>query len=323
MLDIDYYPKILESSKLSCEKIARETSVCSRTIRDWRRGVLLPDYNKVLILSKKYKVNIPKPIEILPEHWQLKKWARRAGIIRYKKYGAPGTIEDRRKGGLISWQKRLNNPKLMNNWNKANEIQIPEKSEELAEFIGLVLGDGSLSMGQCMIYLNSQKNKDRDYVYFVSDLIKELFKLNCPITKRKDCNCYRIIISSVNLIKYLVKIGLVTGNKTKNQVKVPAWIQHRKNLSIVCLRGLMDTDGGIFLHKYKANGKEYKYFKTCFSNKSEPLLDFVRTTLSKLGFNPKIRANKQIWLYNESEVKQYFEKISSHNDRLRRVAANW
>ena len=36
--------------------------------------------------------------------------------------------------------------------------------------------------------------------------------------------------------------------------------------------GLMDTDGGVYLHKYKVNGKPYQYIKMCYTSHSKPLL---------------------------------------------------
>ena len=81
----------------------------------------------------------------------------------------------------------------------------------------------------------------------------------------------------------------------------------------------MDTDGGVFLHRYKVGGQEYKYRKISFSNRSVPLLLFVSNTLTELGFTPKIIdkvENKKVWLYNTNEVKKYLEVVGTHNPRL-------
>jgi len=86
----------------------------------------------------------------------------------------------------------------------------------------------------------------------------------------------------------------------------------------------MDTDGGIFIHKYKVNKKQYSYKKICFTNRSLPLLIFVKETLEELGFTPKLITkveNKKVWLYNEQEVKNYMRIVGSHNERLLRQLA--
>ena len=112
---------------------------------------------------------------------------------------------------------------------------------------------------------------------------------------------------------------MIVGNKVKQQVDVPDWIKGESEYKIACLRGLMDTDGGVFIHRYKVNGKEYSYRKICFTSHSIPLLRFVYDTLNELGFTAKIInkvANKDVWLYNTHEVDRYLELVKSSNQRL-------
>lgn len=83
----------------------------------------------------------------------------------------------------------------------------------------------------------------------------------------------------------------------------------------------MDTDGGVFMHRYKIKGKEYRYKKLSFVNRSVPLLNFVYETLNDLGFHPKkVMAveNKWIWLYNQHEVNEYLRTVGTSNPRLLR-----
>lgn len=140
--------------------------------------------------------------------------------------------------------------------------------------------------------------------------------------KRKDSKALVLYCNGRFMIRYLLGIGLKIGNKVKQQVDVPDWIKNYPPYKIACVRGLMDTDGGIFLHKYNVSNKEYFYNKLCFSNKSIPLLIFVEGTLRELGFTPKMInniANKQVWLYNNTEVKDYLKRIGSSNPRLSRM----
>ncbi|MCX6704929.1 MAG: LAGLIDADG family homing endonuclease, partial [Candidatus Woesebacteria bacterium] len=104
-------------------------------------------------------------------------------------------------------------------------------------------------------------------------------------------------------------------------VGVPDWIQQKNEYRIACLRGLMDTDGGVFIHKYKVNNKYYSYRKICFTNRSVPLLRFVYDTLKELGLTAKIVdkvENKKVWLYNTHEVASYLAIVKSSNWRLNR-----
>lgn len=195
---------------------------------------------------------------------------------------------------------------------KRKEIVYPKKSAKLAEFMGIMLGDGGITRKQISVTLNSED--DKEYTQFVFDLIKELFKVEAGISKRKDAKALRLQVSRINLVDFLVKLGLKRGNKVKQKADVPRWIKEKKEFKIACLRGLIDTDGGILTHRYRVNGRLYTYKKMCFNNRSEPLLKSAGRILSELGFTPKIRKERDdLYLYNEREVKRYFEEIGTHN----------
>ena len=196
-------------------------------------------------------------------------------------------------------------------------IESPKHSEEFAEFIGIMLGDGHVGKEQIQITLSSLV--DKVYTVYVMNLFERTFGYKPSIFKKNDCNAYCIYSNSVNLVKILVKNGLKIGNKVKLQVSVPNWITTNKRYSRLCCRGLIDTDGCISIHKYNVNGKQYKYKKLIFTNHSAPLADFVFNTLKNIGLNPKIvirLEKRRIWLYNSNEVIKYLVKIGSGNEKL-------
>lgn len=63
-------------------------------------------------------------------------------------------------------------------------------------------------------------------------------------------------------------------------------------------------------------GKQYKYLKLEFSNKSKPLRQFVYETLMLFGFCPKYAGEKRVWLYSEKESLKYLRVVGSANQRL-------
>lgn len=208
-----------------------------------------------------------------------------------------------------SWLKRRENPLI---WKKyVNSITQPKESEKLAEFIGIVLGDGGLSRFQCFIYLNS--DTDKDYAIYVAKLITELFSLLPTIIKHKKYKLLRVSVSSVNMIEYLLQKGLRLGNKVRLQVEVPVWIWSKSEYIKACIRGLIDTDGCFAIHKHTVNGKAYSYPKIAFTNSSLPILDFVYQGLKRLGFTPYKYLNKKIWLYNQREVRRYLDEVGTRN----------
>lgn len=293
---------------LNSKETGKLVGVSSRTINDWKREKFNPSNIVINKLSEKTNIPIPKH-RILNEFWYAKKGASLGGKMRFKIHGVIGDIESRRRGGQISWLKRKDNPLLLRKY--MNTFSKPKESIKLAELIGIILGDGTIHKGQCVIYLNS--NTDKQYALFTQNLINSLFKLPVSLRKANRDNVLRVSISGTNVVKYLVEKGLKIGNKVLLQVGVPDWVWTKGEYIKACIRGLIDTDGCFVIHKYKVKNKKYHYPKICFSNHSEPLLDFVFKGLKKLGFNPKRTVDYDVWLHNQNEVKRYLKDIGTSN----------
>lgn len=306
---------VYKISGLSTNQLSILIKVHSRTLRDWRREKLTMSLLAAEIFCKKFNLNLPEDKNIMIERWrQNRKEANRiGGIARFKKHGSPATLEGRRKGGI----KAVANLRKNGITPVYKIYNYPTFSDYLAEYSGIMLGDGGITSGQCTVTLNYEA--DRDYIDFVVGLSKKLFGEAPKMIKRKDSKACVIYYNGVSLVRYLVSIDLKVGNKVKQQVDVPDWVKINNKFRIACLRGLMDTDGGVFLHKYKANGRIYAYKKISFSNRSMPLLFFVKQTLEELGFTPKLIdnvVNKKVWLYNTNQVKKYLDLVGTHNTRL-------
>jgi len=295
-------------SDLNLEEIAKRLKISSRTLRDWKREKFNPNSEAINKLNRLSSVPIPKH-KILNKYWYVKKGAKLGGIKAYKLYGLLGNKKTRAKGGWMSWIKRKNDPDL---WKKyLNTFSKPRESKELAEFIGIMLGDGGMTRGQITIYLSSIT--DQKYAEYVVDLIKKLFALKASIKNVQKSYVLRIGLSGINVVKYLVEKGLKIGNKVRLQVGVPDWIWKKDDYIASCIRGLIDTDGCFVIHRYTIKGKKYEYPKITFSNKSEPILNFVYKGLRKLGFNPKRTIEFDVWLHNQNEVRRYIKEIGPEN----------
>ena len=310
-----FITNVIQKSGLSTNDLAKIVHISPRNFRDWKNENVSIATKATLLLSNSFNVEIPEQVKILENRWKLNKAkAGKIGGIAYKKrHGNPGTYEGRKKGGL----RTLKILRMRGIVPSVVMFHKPKFSTKLAEFIGIMLGDGSLGKLQISITLNSVK--DLDYSQYVVNLCESLFGHKPKIRKRKNANALEIYFNGKNIVKILTSFGLIQGNKVKNQVGVPDWIKSNSKFKKVCLRGLMDTDGGVFIHRYKVNGKEYFYKKICFTNYSLPLLNFVYKTLKNLGFTPKIKdkvVNKKVWLYNSHEVEKYLTVIGSSNLRL-------
>lgn len=315
-LQRDYLIEVEKVSGFSGDNLAKLLGIVGRSYRDWKRGRYSITQDAVEIIEEKFGLELPYSKKKALQLWRIAKIeaSRKGGLAVLKKYNGPGTPEGRSRGGkhamailrargLVPQPKPFNGPK--------------KYSIELAEFVGILLGDGHIGKEQWSVTLNSIA--DKDYLTFVVGLIEKLFGFSPSVHFRKDSKAVVILGSGIRSIEYLKNLDLKVGNKITLQVGVPSWIELDKSFSIACLRGLIDTDGGIFIHRYKINGKEYQYLKLSFVNRSMPLLNFVYKELEKLGFNPRMITaieNKRVWLYNQQEVKRYLEIVGTNNPRL-------
>ena len=313
-----FIKEIYRRSGFSTLQLAELVQIHPRSLVDWKNGKLTMSLKAAEIFCKEFNISLPEKKEIMVQRWKLsqKKANIVGGIAAFKKYGCPATIEGRRKGGkkAIAMLREKGIVPLRKHYT------LPSFNTDLAEYIGIMLGDGGMTATQSCITLNSEA--DASYITYVSQLAKNLFGENPKVYKHKNDKAIVLYYNGVSLVRYFISFGLKIGNKTKQQVDVPEWIKVSQEYRSACLRGLMDTDGGIFLHTYTVNGKIYSYKKMSFTNRSMPLLKFVFETLKELDFTSKIIdkvENKKVWLYNEQEVKQYLQIVGTHNARLLKV----
>jgi hypothetical protein len=312
---ISYLYRVGKISTLSSDQLANVFHISGRTYRDWRRAKFLLPVEAVHTIEKKWDIRFPSSKLRALRAWEKQKVeiSKKGARAMLKKYGGFGTPEGRRLGGIRGMA-------TLRSLHKAPPLKIffrPAQSVDLAEFTGIMLGDGHVGDRQWSVTLNAVK--DKTYAQFCRTLVTQLFHFQPNVLYRASCHVLVIESGGKHFIQYLRSIGLTATNKVKEQIGVPEWISTSRSYSIACLRGLMDTDGGIFIHTYKVNGKKYSYSKLAFVNRSVPLLQFAYTMLKTLGFTPKLIdnvENKRVWLYNQHEVKQYIERIGTHNPRL-------
>jgi len=298
-------------SHLSIKEIAKLCNFSERTIRDWRREKFLVDFKSLKIICKKTGLKIPPNIKLRDRYWYTTKGARKGGLAVFKKYGRIGGNPEYRKKKWYEWWEREGKYKT-NIISLAKPINKPNFSEKLAEFVGIILGDGGISKSQITITLHSEN--DKEYSRFVVNLIKKLFNVYIGTCHRKDSKATSYNISRTKLIHFCIeKLGLKQGNKIKQQVDIPEWIKKNKLYSIACVRGLVDTDGCIFTHRYKSKGKWYSYKKLSFTSYSEPLRQSVFRIFRNNKLNPRFAQRRDVRLDSIKDMHKYFRIIDSHN----------
>ena len=259
-------------------------------------------------------ISIGRHIGQIPEFSHVRAAAHLGALRRNHVYGNPGTPEGRRLGGLRSVEKRRAAAEQWvppDGFQLAKSILEPSASPDLAEFMGMLLGDGCLcSAFQAALYFNTQT--DAEYAEFMKTLAIRLFGVAPKQTSESGGNGGTLLFSSKRLVDYLMQLGFPRGDKVKNQTGVPGWILQDAEYRRRCLRGLMDTDGSAYLYQHRVYGRLYGHFALCFTNRSDPLLKFVQETLETNGYHPTA-TGFHIYLYRRREVDRYFSEIGTHN----------
>ena len=252
--------------KISVAKAAKLCDLSERTIRDWRREKFLIQKGAMLKLCQKTNVPIPRNFEEKDDYWYVSKGnkigGRLGGLACIKKYGCVGGPLRKKKWYEWWYKKGQYNSKIIA---FVKPFKKPAFSEDLAEFVGILLGDGSIQKNQISITLHYLD--DKEYGEFVSSLAKKLFDVHVGKCFCKKSSVNRYLISRSRLVDFFVKkLDLKIGNKIKQQVDIPIWIKQNKLYSIACMRGLFDTDGCVFDHCYKVSNKIYCYKKLSFTS---------------------------------------------------------
>lgn len=222
-----------------------------------------------------------------------------------------------------NWGKRKGG---LNSVGNTKNIFFPEDSKELAEFYGIMLGDGNSNKSS---YYLSRKNKrgtytltivgdsrfDRVYLLdYVKPLIENLFGIKAKFGNFKpksnfnnSKNAMFLILQGVRAVNFLENKGFKPGNKIKNKLTIPIWIKKNDEFLKACLRGLYDTDGSI----YKLTNQNS--FQICFTNHNLYLLSDVRDSLLSLGILCSKISKYNLYITKKTELRKFLKLIGFSN----------
>ena len=151
-------------------------------------------------------------------------------------------------------------------------------SSELAELIGVILGDGYIHKTSDAIVITGSLEDEIYYRNYLRPLIQNLFSTSGSIYFQREKGACYLSISSKNAMQKILDIGFKRGKKGKipNAVK-------KKDLYPHILRGLLDTDGCIKFSKQAR--KVYYYPRIQFALMPSEITDFISLMLDKLNYN--------------------------------------
>lgn len=297
-------------SSVSISEMAKICACSERTIRDWQREKFHMDHACMEKLCR--HLDIPQPtVKKVDTYAHTKKAGQMGGAAIVKKYGGVPVNESYRKDRWKSWWENEGKNKDIPTIT-AREIVVPDKSSDLAEFIGIMLGDGTVAPYHIAVTLHSVD--DKTYSEFVTDLIKKLFGVTSKVYKKKGCKAVSIVVARKRLVDFAQEIGLPKGNKMRAGLAIPIWVMENNRYAAACVRGLMDTDGSAFTHSYVVKGKKYSYKKFSFTSADPRLREDFITVLERFGIAGSC-SGRNVRIESREGVEKYLQKIGSHNTK--------
>ncbi len=168
-----------------------------------------------------------------------------------------------------------------------------DKNGDLAELIGVILGDGNIYKHPRTEELRiSSNSEDKEFIKRYEGLVDKTFKKRSKLNKVKDKKCIYIRIYQKDISK---RLDIPAGARKNLDIKIPKWIFKNREYLKRYLRGLYEAEGSFCVHK-----PTYTY-KFLFRNKNKSLLENIFLALKILGFHPH-KSKYQIQISRKEEV---------------------
>ena len=216
------------------------------------------------------------------------------------------TSKSVKQTSLTMKKRKINNfSKWMDRMRKCGKIKsvYPElkKDGDLAELIGVILGDGHLGAfprTDCLLIFSNSNNPG--FIKRYAGLVEKIFGKRPTVKALTTSKCTRICLYE----KYISKrLSIAKGSKTEKHFSVPRWILKNRDYVIRYLRGLYEAEGNFSVHKPTCT---YKMF---FSNYNISLERIVYRLVRQLGFHPNLSGQK-VQISRKKEVYDFMKLIS-------------
>lgn len=172
-------------------------------------------------------------------------------------------------------------------------LTLPDKmTSELAEDIGIMIGDGNLARrirkGRVDYEVGCGGDLlDEKYYYknYITNLKYKLFNVKFTLRERPKISTCELRINSKGLLEfYSSVIGLPIGKK-KN-IAIPNILSKEKMFLASCIRGIGDTDFSLVFKRKNDLYPYYPVIKIC--SMSKPLVKSLEQSLKMLGLKPTL-----------------------------------
>ncbi|MBI5391685.1 hypothetical protein HZB00_01655 [Candidatus Woesearchaeota archaeon] len=186
----------------------------------------------------------------------------------------------------------------------------PNLNYNLAEFVGILLGDGYICKTE--VKISFDKILDKEYVLFVKKLIYKLFKIKAKSYPRSTDGTIDIRIAKKEFVSYLIDdLGLQYSPKHGRAI-IPNKFYLRKYYSALA-RGYLDTDGCIV--DTDNNGTQYPRIemKICKSPMQAQYIEILKKLKFKFGAYNISNGAIRIQMNGKKELAKWMKLVGSNN----------
>ena len=177
-----------------------------------------------------------------------------------------------------------------------------EQCGDLAELIGVVLGDGHIYRhDRCESLRITGDSQKLGFVNYTADLVERIFKRTPTVRKVTASNAMTVTIYEKQISQ---RLGIPVGSRSQLNYQLPEWISANQEYQIHFLRGLYEAEGTLAFH---AGTYTHKFI---FSNANEFLLNLVMDLVAGLGYHPhysyrKIQVSKKAEVQKLADLLQF------------------
>lgn len=208
------------------------------------------------------------------------------------------------------------------------KVTLPSLSDPLLAYeTGVHLGDGSLQLvsggTHSVRFFGHSEDDWKFFSDYLSTVIKHLYNKDVKPTKRSDAKTCILSVCSKAIVTFKKNVlGLPVGNKI--QLKgLPEFVKENKILMKHCIRGIGDTDFGLYFHKDHRGIYSEPTLNCTMANKY--MIRDLAFYLEKLGFrvkskfdiprkrNGKLHIEHKIDIYGKSQLYKWIEVIDFDN----------
>lgn len=211
--------------------------------------------------------------------------------------------------------------------------------KNLAEFVGILLGDGSIGKYRCQNKNGKNKiyrrikitgNAQEDLLYYklsVIPLFRKLFNKEPLLRFKKGEKTCELLLFDRRVFNYLTNdLGMKLAPK-KDRAIIPKEVL-TKDLENYLLRGYFDTDGSLVLDKQ--NYKKHSYPRLEIKSAPAPMRQQFLNILKKHGYrfiiSPKDRKTNdvlRIQINGKTMLKKWLKEVGFNNPRHKTKYLIW